>query len=94
VTAIIETMWVVWSNEHHAYWRPNSAGYTRRIEDAGRYSYDEARAICFPGRGRAHVTEPDGSGDWPPPEMMFPDPLAQDPALAETTWRHFGRQLA
>jgi hypothetical protein len=77
--------WVVWSNEHRAYWGPNRSGYRRCIETAGRYTHDEARAICFPGRG--------GGGDWPPPEMMFPDPMPDAPELVSDMHAHFGRQL-
>lgn len=90
----MEPKWIVWSNEHLAYWGPGHSGYTMRIEKAGRYTYDEARAICFPGRGRAHrALEPIGDGDWPPPELMFPDPLPHAPALPEDMEKHFGRQF-
>ena len=34
--------YLIWSNEHGAWWRPNAAGYTMRIEEAGRYSREEA----------------------------------------------------
>lgn len=34
--------YLIWSNEHRAWWRPNSSGYTVFIESAGRYSRDEA----------------------------------------------------
>lgn len=34
------------------FWRPNRCGYTERIEDAGRYSEDEARQIVENGRGK------------------------------------------
>ncbi len=36
----------IWSNEHNAWWKPNHAGYTNRVEDAGVYSYDESITIC------------------------------------------------
>lgn len=38
--------WLVWSNEHRAWWRPNWQGYTVMLDQAGRYSKDEASAIC------------------------------------------------
>lgn len=38
--------YLVWSNEHRAWWRPNSAGYTRFVESAGRYSRAEAIDIA------------------------------------------------
>lgn len=40
------TIWLVYSNEHGAWWRPNSAGYTKHVESAGRYSKAEADYIC------------------------------------------------
>ena len=54
--------YLIWSNEHGAWWRPNSAGYTTFLESAGRYPRD--RAIEIAARAR------DG---WrpgtPPPEI-------------------------
>jgi hypothetical protein len=41
--------YIIWSNEHQAWWRPKSRGYTRWIEDAGRYDAKEAKAICNSG---------------------------------------------
>lgn len=77
--------WIIWSNEHRAYWRPDSCGYTRRIDDAGRYSYEEARSICFPPHFRG------GSNQWPPPEMMFPEPIGE---IVELTREHFEKRRA
>jgi hypothetical protein len=37
--------YLIWSNEHGRWWRPNKAGYTSRISAAGRYRQDEACAI-------------------------------------------------
>jgi hypothetical protein len=47
--------YLIWSNEHGAWWRPNSCGYTMEISEAGRYSQTEAIARCVtrdqrPGR--------------------------------------------
>lgn len=36
---------VVWSNEHRAWWRANSAGYVNDVRGAGVYSRDEAMSI-------------------------------------------------
>jgi hypothetical protein len=38
-------MYVIWSNEHRAWWRPNSQGYSKSIEHAGVYSRDDAMGI-------------------------------------------------
>jgi len=38
--------WLIYSNEHGAWWKPDSRGYTRSIDEAGRYTEEEARDIC------------------------------------------------
>lgn len=38
-------MYVIWSNGHSAWWRPQSAGYSKNIEQAGIYPRDDAMAI-------------------------------------------------
>lgn len=38
--------YLVWSNEHRAWWGADQRGYTRVIERAGRYARDEAYAIA------------------------------------------------
>ena len=42
--------YLVWSNVHAAWWRPNSAGYTTSLAQAGRYSRNEAINICAGSR--------------------------------------------
>lgn len=37
--------YLIWSNQHGMWWRPNHSGYTRFIEEAGRYAPEEARLI-------------------------------------------------
>lgn len=44
-----EKQYVIWSNEHQAWWRPRSIGYTRWLEDAGRYSESQAKEISQSG---------------------------------------------
>lgn len=39
-------MYLVWSNEHRAWWAPNRLGYTSDIDNAGRYGRDEALEIA------------------------------------------------
>jgi hypothetical protein len=41
-----EMNWVVWSEEHGAWWRFGNYGYTRSLFHAGRYSETEAKAIA------------------------------------------------
>lgn len=43
--------YVVWSNEHCAWWGPNRAGYCTRLEYAGHYTREEALRICIGARG-------------------------------------------
>lgn len=47
---------LIWSTEHNAYWRPDSAGYTRIQSEAGRYSEQEAQAICDSNSRRSGST--------------------------------------
>jgi len=37
--------YVIWSYEHNAWWAPNHSGYTTELQQAGRYSAEEAGAI-------------------------------------------------
>lgn len=38
--------WLIWSNEHRAWWGWNGNGYVRSMDKAGRYSFEEANQIC------------------------------------------------
>lgn len=38
--------YLVWSNMHNAFWRPDQAGYTSQLAQAGRYSRERAIGIC------------------------------------------------
>jgi hypothetical protein len=38
-------MWVIWSEEHGAWWGPGERGYMRSLRDAGRYPEAVARKI-------------------------------------------------
>lgn len=64
-------MFLIWSNEHRAWWRPGSAGYTIHAEAAGRYSHRDALRICSGARDGWRP----GS---PPPEV----PVAEADVLA------------
>ncbi len=35
-------IYVIWSHEHHQWWRPDAMGYTPNLEEAGRYTREEA----------------------------------------------------
>jgi hypothetical protein len=49
-----EEKFLVWSNEHRAWWRPNSAGYTTNLADAGHYNREDAIKICAHSRDGWH----------------------------------------
>lgn len=68
----MEAPWIVWSNEHRAFWAPNRHGYTGRIEKAGRYSKADAEAICKGANYRANSTIYEGT----PPEICMHAPEA------------------
>jgi hypothetical protein len=42
--------YLIWSNEHGAWWRANSAGYTVHMAAAGAYTRDQALSICAHAR--------------------------------------------
>lgn len=48
-----DPVYLVWSNEHRAWWGPEHRGYVRGVSQAGRYSRDEALEICRQALGTA-----------------------------------------
>ena len=40
-----EDKWIIWSEEHRAWWAPDSKGYVQSRKEAGTYSYAEALKI-------------------------------------------------
>lgn len=38
--------YLIWSNEHRAWWRANRCGYATGLDQAGRYTRQEALDIC------------------------------------------------
>lgn len=65
--AINAPLWLVWSNEHRAWWGPNGRNYYWGIESAGRYTLAEAQKIC----GTRGVERGNGIN---PPELVQPSP--------------------
>lgn len=53
--------YLVWSNQYRSWWRPDGAGYTYDIWDAGRYNAADATKTC---------NRRTWSADGPPPEVM------------------------
>lgn len=60
--------WLVWSNEHAAWWGPHRSGYYTDISAAGRYTYAQAMEICG-------LRSP---GSELPPELIQPSPELSD----------------
>jgi hypothetical protein len=52
--------YVVWSNEHRAWWGPNHCGYTTHLARAGRYTRDDALSIAKSAR---NGWSPEGNPD-------------------------------
>lgn len=42
----MDDWYLIWSNEHSAWWRPNSRGYTLDVGKAGRYTRLDALKHC------------------------------------------------
>jgi hypothetical protein len=59
-----EALWLVWSHEHGAWWKPAKWSYTDDPQKAGRYSVQDAQEICAKAayRWRGGL----------PPEVMVP----------------------
>jgi hypothetical protein len=51
-----QNLWLVWSYEHDAWWKPGRFGYTTDLEKAGRYRYNEALEICDNANRHAKFT--------------------------------------
>lgn len=39
-------VWLVWSNEHAAWWKVGDRGYTHSMVEAARYTREDALARC------------------------------------------------
>ena len=62
------TWYVIWSEEHEAWWSPGEAGYTRSLAMAGRYN--EGRALEIEERANRHLQPTAGVYH----EIAMPDP--------------------
>lgn len=80
--------YLVWSNEHSAWWGPNRCGYTRVIASAGRYSRAEALTIAGTRDGGWHVSKGN------PDEIAIPEQDAIDQYASITEAQQRGEQPA
>lgn len=52
-----EPQYLIWSEEHGAWWNPNRAGYTTSLKRAGRYPKAEAERIARSANGGGRFCE-------------------------------------
>ena len=81
--------YLLWSNKHQAWWRPDGYGYTADIGEAGRFGEDDATGYVIRsahggvlGHGVCMVAAPDnwGPGDGGP--LALPAPISARDAIA------------
>jgi hypothetical protein len=53
----IKPNYLIWSNEHRAWWAPNECGYVKIISKAGRYSEVRATQICENANSYQNINE-------------------------------------
>lgn len=70
--------YLIWSNEHRAWWRASSCGYTVHLAEAGRYSREQAISIASQARDGWREGEP-------PPELAVAEKDALDCLSAART---------
>lgn len=75
--------YVIWSNEHQAWWKAGRHGYSVDFEQAGRYSRADALMICADARGGWSPCKP-------PPEIALPLRDAME-VERTTSMRRFGK---
>lgn len=62
-----ERLWVIWSEEHGAWWGPGEMGYVRSLARAGCYTEADARRIV--ARANRCLDPPHFN------EIAMPDPI-------------------
>jgi hypothetical protein len=79
-------VWLIWSNEHRAWWRAESCGYTVDIAEAGRYTLAQGLYICAEGG----TTYRDRGGDERiPAEVLVLSPEAIETEMSD--WKLYQR---
>lgn len=64
--------YLIWSNEHRAWWGPSRSGYTVSVAEAGRYTKETAEEIVEDANLHANRHVPEGH----PNEVMVLAPIA------------------
>jgi len=80
-------LYLVWSNEHDAWWKPNRCGYTHDVWRAGRYDQAAAAEIC---QRAAHGWR----GGSPPPEVMVSAPESDQDKFSPDDLRYMAERMA
>ena len=65
-----ERHWLIWSEAHGAWWKPEQGGYTRSMREAGRYRLADAIVIALDANRAL-------------PEGRLKDVLVVDPMLLQ-----------
>lgn len=87
--------WVVWSSERCGFWRQNRHGYTSSLAEAGRFSREEAQAICDKASLDGRLTFKTEAGHELPPEiMLFAPPARRRTSTPEELASHAVNQFA
>lgn len=60
---------LIWSFDHDGWWRPNENGYAEEMQQAGRYTLEQALSICTEANRSFHA----GYSEMPN-EAMIPAP--------------------
>ena len=78
--------YLIWSNEHRAWWRPNNNGYTTQYSQAGQYSEQEAIKICKDAN--LYLFDRNPNGNRMPMECMVPvTPIEIPEPTSDQLWQ-------
>ena len=83
---------LIWSNEHGAWWRPNRLGYTLLLHEAGRYDAVEAGLIVASSGAWGPVPGVPNEAVMLAPEFRWqggpPEPAFCPAAFPDSGYRH------
>jgi hypothetical protein len=69
-----DQLYVIWSEEHGAWWRPKASGYTHFLRQAGRYTQAQVEVVVEEAN---RIIDPESGFDRERTfnEIAIPDPL-------------------